>query len=128
MRFMVLLPLLHASLDGGEFFFGKLPYDFCRALYAEEAGVEAEVVGLGGAPALLRVEIIVLGAALVALVDAACGLGLGDVVHPAEARYAVAAVGHDEDVDRAGHIAQDVVGAAADDDAGRLLRGAAYGK
>ena len=98
-----------------------------RFVDAQHAGIDAEVVGGGGAPRARAVEVVIVGPALVPRLYFLLGLFGGDVVEVAHAAHAVVHVGGDEDVDAARLVAQDVVGAAADEDTrmvvGRLTDG-----
>ena len=93
-----------------------------RGFVAEVRGVDAEVIALGSAPGLAAVVVVVGSTAAVGLLDELGSLLGGDALLLDHASRAVFEVGGEEEVDAVGIVAQDIVGAAADEDA-RLTLG-----
>ena len=101
-----------------EFAAGVVDDEVGYVFEGEGGGVDAEVVAAGVAPALVGVEVVEVGAELVAF--AGEGYGFVFVCRLDACHYAACAVGvggvH-EDVDHVGAVAQDVVSATAHYDA-----------
>ena len=85
--------------------------------FATEGGVDTEVVVVGVAPSLVGVVIIVIGAAAIGASDGSAGLCFVHIFCADDARYAALEGCVQEEADAAVVIAQDIIGAAADDDA-----------
>lgn len=108
-----------------EFAADEVDDELCAFLTAECGGVEAQVVILSGSPCGVGVEIVVVGALVVDLLDEfLCNLELHFfLVH--HSANAILKIGGDKDVDVFRMVAQDVVGGTSDDDArvfaGKLL-------
>ena len=93
-----------------------------RGFVAEVRGVDAEVIALGSTPGLAAVVVVVCSTAAVGLLDELGSLFGGDALLLDHTSCAVFEVGGEEEVDAVGIVAQDIVGAAADEDA-RLTLG-----
>lgn len=85
--------------------------------FAAEGGVDAEVVVVGVAPGLVGVVIIVVGAAAIGAGDGGAGLCFIHIFCADDARYTALERRVQEEADAAVVIAQDIIGAATDDDA-----------
>ena len=97
-----------------------LPHDGLYGIedkLAAETGVDAEVVVVSVAPDLVGVVAIVAAAASVGAGDGAAGFAFVQVLGIHDALHAVFDRGVQEEADAAVVIAQDIVGAATDDDA-----------
>lgn len=109
----VLLPRL-------AFCFRLLPHDSLYRIedkFAAEAGVDTEVVVVGVAPDLVGVVAVVAAAASVGFGDGAAGFAFVQALGVHDALHAMFDRCVQEEADAAVVIAQDVVGAAANDDA-----------
>ena len=97
-----------------------------RGFVAEVRGVDAEVIALGCAPGLAAVVVVIGSTAAVGLLDELGSLLGGDALLLDHTSRAVFEVGGEEEVDAVGIVAQDIVGAAADEDARLVLGQVAY--
>lgn len=81
-------------------------------------GVDAKVIGFGFAPGAAGVVAVVVGAAFVDAVDVVFGFFFGEALTLCDPRDSGFQGGVEEDFEAAGLGPQDIVRAAADDDAG----------
>ena len=107
-----IIVLSQAALD-------EVDDELCRALDAQQTGVQAQVVTLGVAPQFVGVEVVVLGAQFVGLVGTFLGRLAGVTVAALhDAPDAVIDGGVQEHADDGAVVTQHIVGCAANDHTG----------
>ena len=94
---------------------------FCRLLYAEQRGIDAEMIALGMPPALARIVVVVGGTFRFAFLNDAAGLVTGTLVTLADVVDAEVHRSGDKEVHRRRVVTQHIVGTAAYKDAALVL-------
>lgn len=106
---------------------GKIANHIHRLLNAESGRIDKEIIGVGGAPCALRIEVIIVGALTVASIyHALCGMQ-AHVLTLHDASKAVLAVSTYKYTDAAWVSAENIVGSTAYNNAGVLTRCLTYG-